>query len=141
MTKGPRESFSAKVTTAVVALAIAAVSARQQAPQQRPPVFRGESVLVTVDAYPHRDGRIVENLKAGDFEILEDGKPQAVESLEFVRVEPSPSEATRRDPGNVSEMWKLAADPHNRVFVVFLDRLHVSVDGSFAARRPLVDTL
>ena len=84
----------------VVVCAVAALAARQSsAPQQqRPPVFRGESVLVTVDAYPQRDGRIVENLKAEDFQILEDGKPQSVESIEFVRVEPSLSESTRRDP-------------------------------------------
>ena len=34
-----------------------------------------------------------------------------------------------------------AADPHNRVFVTFLDTLHTTVSGSHAIRRPLVDTL
>ena len=72
-------------------------------------MFRGESVLVTVDAYPQRDGVIVEGLKAQDFQILEDGKPQTVENVEFVRVEPSLSEAPRRDPGSVGEMLKEAA--------------------------------
>jgi hypothetical protein len=86
-------------------------------------VFRGESVLVTVDVYPQRDGKIVEGLKASDFEILEDGKPQTVETIEFVRIEPGTPESARKDPNNLKEMLELAGDPHNRVFVVFLDQL------------------
>jgi hypothetical protein len=38
-------------------------------------------------------------------------------------------------------MLALAADPHNRVFVVFLDQLHTQLDGSHAIRRPMVDSL
>ena len=137
-----RRSLRTALRVAAATVACAVLGADQQTPpQQRQPVFRGEAVLVTVDAYPHLDGRIVEGLKAEDFQVLEDGKPQAIESLEFVRVEPSLSEATRRDPNSVREMLTLAADPHNRVFVVFLDQLHVSVDGSFATRRPMVDAL
>ncbi|HXT68395.1 MAG TPA: VWA domain-containing protein [Vicinamibacterales bacterium] len=128
---------------AATCLTVCGLLAQQTAPpaQQRPPVFRGESVLVTVDVYPHRDGRIVEGLKADDFQILEDGKPQTVENVEFVRVEPSLSESERRDPNTVREMVALASDPHNRVFVVFLDRLHVTVGSSHATRRPMVDSL
>ena len=109
--------------------------------QQRPPVFRGEAVLVTVDAYPQRDGKIVEGLTAADFQVLEDGKPQRVETVEFVRVESSLSESTRRDPNSMREMLALVADPHVRTFVVFLDQLHVTLDGSHAIRRPMVDSL
>ena len=108
--------------------------------QQRPPVFRGGAVLVTVDVYPQRDGRIAEGLTAVDFQILEDGKPQKIENLEFVRVEPGP-EAARRDPNTQRESLELASDPHNRVFIAFLDALHTAVDGSHNIRAPLVDTL
>ena len=38
-------------------------------------------------------------------------------------------------------MEALAADPHNRVFVVYLDTLHTQVDGSHNIRGPLVDAL
>lgn len=108
---------------------------------QRPPAFRGGAVLVTVDAYPQRDGRTVEGLTATDFEIFEDGTPQKVENFEFVRIEPSLSASERRDPNTQAESLELAADPHNRVFVVFLDALHVGAAGSHNIRRPLVDTL
>ncbi len=137
-----RRGFLRAAAVAAIALPCGASAvAGQQPTQQRPPVFRGESVLVTVDVYPQRDGRIVEGLTAGDFQVLEDGKPQTVENFEFVRVEPSLSESGRRDPNSVKEMLELAADPHNRVFVVFLDQLHVTVDGSSATRRPMVDSL
>lgn len=132
---------------AVVCLLITPVSAArtQQAgsppPQQKPPVFRGEAVLVTVDVYPQRDGRIVEGLTAADFELLEDGKAQTIESAEFVRIEPAPPDAARRDPNTQGEMLALAADPKNRVFVTFLDIHHTSVQGSHALRRPFVDLL
>jgi VWFA-related protein len=109
--------------------------------QQRPPTFRGGAVLVTVDAYPQRDGKIVEGLTTADFEILEDGVPQAIENFEFVRIEPARGEAARRDPNTQQEAYALAADPHNRVFIVFLDVLHVTVEGSHGIRAPLVDTL
>ena len=112
----------------------------QQNPQ-RTPVFRGESVLVTVDAYPQKDGRIVEGLTAADFQILEDGKPQTVENIEFVRIEPSLSESARRDPGSPNEMLALVANPHIRVFVALLDQLHVSIQGAHASRQPLVKAL
>jgi VWFA-related protein len=117
------------------------LGAQQNPPSQRPPIFRGESVLVTVDAYPQRDGRIVEGLTPADFQVLEDGKPQTVENLEFVRIEPSLSESLRRDPNSLNEMYALVADPHIRVFVALLDQLHVSIAGAHASRRPLVDAL
>ena len=112
----------------------------QQPPPPRPPVFRAGSVLVTVDVYPQRDGKLVEGLTREDFQVTEDGKPQAIDSFELVRVERTPG-AERTDPNNTREMWAAAADPKNRVFVVYLDSLHVTVEGSYNIRRPLIDTL
>jgi VWFA-related protein len=134
----------ALASVASLLAALGAIAAQTQTPPQtpqRPPVFRAGAVLVTVDAYPQRDGRLVEGLTAADFQVFEDGKPQTLEGAEFVRIEPGLSEAERRDPNNTREMWDLAADPHNRVFVVYLDHLHVTVDGSHSIRRPLIDTL
>ena len=108
--------------------------------QQRP-TFRAGSILVTVDAYPQREGKIVEGLTAADFQVLEDDKPQTIEEVEFVRIEPALAVDARRDPNNQREMLELAADPHNRVFVTFLDTAHTTVDGSHRIRQPLVDTL
>lgn len=113
----------------------------QNPPPQRPPVFRAGANFVLVDAYPQRDGRLVEGLTAADFEVREDGRPQQVETFEFVRIEPSLSESQRRDPNTQREAEQLASDPHNRVFVVYLDTLHTTVEGSHRIRAPLVDAL
>src|SRR5580765_4180446 len=116
--------------TALLLGALLGVAALPQTPVTQPPaqspVSRGTANLVLVDAYPQRDGRVVEGLTAADFDILEDGKPQKVEAFEFVRIEPSPVESARRDPNNVREMYALAADPHNRVFVAYLDTLQTT---------------
>ena len=94
-----------------------------------------------VDAYPQKDGHIVEGLKASDFQVFEDGKPVTIENFEFVRVEGNLPESARRDPSGLTEMREIAADPHNRVFVTFLDTRHTTVDGSHNIRLPLVNML
>src|ERR1700730_16782174 len=67
-----------------------------QAPQSTPapstqaqqrPVFRGGTHFVRVDAYPVDNGKIVEGLTPEDFQVLEDGKPQAIDSFDFVSFE------------------------------------------------------
>jgi VWFA-related protein len=94
-----------------------------------------------VDAYPTKDGKIIEGLTAKDFQVLEDGKPQAIESFEFIRIEPNAPEATRRDPNTAEEGNRLAADPRNRVFVIYLDHFHASLAGSHAIVTPVVTML
>jgi VWFA-related protein len=108
---------------------------------QQPPVFRGGVTLVNVDVYPRRDGRVVEGLKAEDFQVFEDGKPQAVEAFEFIRIQPNAVDADRRDPNSKEEGDRAAADPHNRVFVIYLDVFHTSFAGARDTRVPLLDFL
>jgi VWFA-related protein len=110
-----------------------------QTPQN--PTFRSGAYFVRVDAYPRKDGRIVDGLTRDDFEILEDGKPQKVETSEFFRIDTNQLQAFRRDPASIEESNAAVADPANRVFVIYLDTYHVSVEGSHAARQPLITML
>ena len=88
-----------------------------QAPQpsqptqaQQRPVFRGGTHFVRVDAYPTTpDGKIVEGLKPEDFEILEDGKPQSIESFDFIKFDTFTPEAERRDPVSQRAGFDMAA--------------------------------
>jgi hypothetical protein len=73
-----------RTTRTAILLACLAGAVLTAQSKQKPPVFRGGTSLVTVDAYPTRQGKVVEGLTAEDFEIFEDGKRQDVESLEFV---------------------------------------------------------
>ncbi len=119
--------------------AVATVVGLSAGAQQR--VFRGATNLVLVDVYPQRDGRIVEGLTRDDFEIFENNVPQALEAIEFVRVEPNPPDVVRRDPNSQREALAVAADPYARVFAVLLDTYHTAISGAHAIRRPLLDTL
>jgi hypothetical protein len=123
------------VALLVVGLAVAI------AQEQRPPVFRSGVTLVNVDVYPRRDGKVIEGLRLEDFQVLEDGKPQKVEAFEFIRIEPNALDADRRDPNTKEEGDAAAADPHNRVFVIYLDQFHTSFMGARDARVPLLDFL
>jgi len=125
------------VVTAVF-LASVLVLVQAQEPQPQRPVFRSDAHFVTVDAYPLRDGKVVEGLTAADFAVAEDGQPQAIENFEFVSGTDASPESTRRDANTVSESRLLAADARTRAFVVYLDVPHVSVEGARATRGPLV---
>src|SRR5688572_28697842 len=74
----------------LASLAGAVVSARQ--PGQ--PVFRSGVELVTIDVVATgRDGRPIHDLKAADFELLEDGKPQEIRAFQFINFSMAPADA------------------------------------------------
>jgi hypothetical protein len=63
--------------------------------QQKRPVFRGNTQVVSVDVIV-RDGsgQVVRNLKASDFEVSEDGKPQEITSFTFEEISDKPAATT-----------------------------------------------
>jgi VWFA-related protein len=91
-----------------------------------------------VDTYPTKDGKPVTDLGAADFEVLEDGVLQKVESFEHVVVRPAGPESLAIEPTSEREMLQAAANARNRVFVIFLDGPHVSVVGSHDIAEPLI---
>jgi VWFA-related protein len=125
-------------STILAFAAVAAVLHGQQPPDQQRPVFRTGTSLVRVDAYPSKDGKILEGLAAEDFEVLEDGVPQKIASFQFVEYQRNTPSAERRDPNSQREGFQLAADPSYRVFVIYLDNLHVDFKGSHHMRVPLI---
>ena len=67
--------------------------------------------------------------------------PQKIESFQFVQFQQSNPAEERRDPNSQREGFQLAADPSYRVFVVYLDNLHVDFGGSHQSRLPLITFL
>jgi VWFA-related protein len=110
------------------------------AQQPELPRFRGGTNLVRVDAYISKDDVAVEDLTAADFEVYEDDKLQNVETFELVKARPPIPQSERHNPTTVRDMQQDAQDAA-RVFTLFFDRFHVSLSGSYHARKPIIETL
>ncbi len=145
-----RQRFVMGVACALLAAVVVAAAgspqtppppAQRQADDQQKPTFRTEANLVRVDAFPTIDGAPVLDLTRDDFQVFEDGVAQTVESFEHVVVRPAGAEAARVEPNTQREGYEMGADPHNRVFVIFLDTYHVSYAGSYNIRRPLINMI
>ena len=105
-------------------------------PQDPQPIRVGTN-LVRVDVYPTRDGRVIPGLLASDFEVLEDGVPQKVETFEHVVA--LSGEQPRVDPGAQRDMIQALGNPRNRVFLIFLDAPHVTLANGHAINGPLIE--
>jgi VWFA-related protein len=98
------------------------VSAQAQQPAPQQPVFRVGTHFVSVDAYPTRDGKVIEGLTKDDFDVYEDDKPQKVETFEFISADARPPDDERSTMLTPREGLELAADPRYRVFVIVIDK-------------------
>jgi len=108
---------------------------------QDQPTFRTGANYVRVDMYATLDGKSVEDLAAEEVEVLEDGVPQKVEAFEHVQVRPAGPQETRREPNTVEESRQMASEARARVFVIFLDTYHTTIEGSANMRLPLIKFL
>jgi VWFA-related protein len=105
---------------------------------QRPPTFRTETNFVRVDVFPTLKGVPVRDLTAADFHVFEDGKPQKIETFEFVQVRGGIPQEARQEPNTVQQSRDALLNPRARVFVLFLDVHHVRIHGSWNVREPLI---
>jgi VWFA-related protein len=133
----------ARAQLLAAACSLCAVVSAQQPAQTPPeqPRFRAGANLVRVDAYVTRDGQPVGDLTADDFEVIEDNAPQRVESFEVIRPRAPGAQSARREPNTVAESREMAGDANARVFVLFMDVWHVSIDGSYRAQNPITKLL
>ena len=121
----------------VFALLAAGVSMLAAQPQQ--PIRVGTN-FVRVDAYPTRNGQIVDGLQAADFEVLEEGVEQKIETFEHVVALRGPQTA-RIEPNNQRDMMQALTNPRSRVFLVFLDGAFVDDQSARSINAPLVKFL
>jgi VWFA-related protein len=125
----------AAACVACLAAGIAGLAAQQQ---QQP--IRVGTNFVRVDVYPTRDGRIVDGLQAADFDVLEDGVSQAIDTFEHVVAMRGPQTA-RTEATSQQEMVKALANPKARVFLLFLDGAFVDDIHARAINAPLIKFL
>ena len=126
-----RAALAVSLPLAVLSLSTAAAT---QAPQNQSPaqpdqpVFRTRVNLVRVDVGVFgRDGEALEGLQPADFLVREDGVPQTVETVQFVKL-------TGQAPSDLRESTTIRSADHAaveaaredvRLFVLFLDDYHV----------------
>src|SRR6187455_383638 len=86
--KPDRVWFSSRKTgPGLVFAVIAALCVVTLRAQQAPPVFRSSTSIVSVDVIVRdASGNIVRGLTAADFTVLEDGKPQQIETFIFQQI-------------------------------------------------------
>ena len=135
----------------LVVLAVTSLPAQQPAPtppqqvpqpkpspEDQPPRFRTDANYVRVDVYPTKDGKPVEDLRAEDFEVLENGVKQQVQAFERVVISPAGPQSMRVEANTVRAGEQMASNPRNRVFVIFLDIPHVDIASGHHINQPLV---
>ncbi len=103
--------------------------------------FRAEANYVRVDVFPTQNGQPVGDLTQADFEVLEDGVPQTIQTFEHVVVRGPGPDAFRREPTNTRESREIAESGKARIIVIFLDTYFVDVAGSHRVKRTLVNLL
>lgn len=130
----------ARLTAIFLLIAIASLAGQDQPSPSgsNQPTFRSAANYVRVDMYATQDGQSVEDLKAEEIDLLEDGAIQKIEAFEHVKVRPAGSQDSRVEPDGVSNSRQMAADARARVFVIFLDTYHTQIEGSANMRLPLV---
>ncbi len=104
---------------------------------QTPPTFRGGINYVRVDAIvTDRKGQPVFDLKQSEVEVLEDGKPQTVDSFKLIRVDgnPKPGEPAPRAIKSRDDEESEAARDDVRVFVILMDDYHVRATNAMRMR-------
>ncbi|MCX6539945.1 MAG: VWA domain-containing protein [Acidobacteria bacterium] len=108
------------------------------------PVFRAGVNVVRVDIIvTDRQGNAVTDLTQSDFEVLEDGKPQAIDLFRLINSNgvPEPGAEPARPIHSMYDEEAEAARDDVRLFVIFLDDYHVRLQNSIRIRDTLVQFL
>ena len=115
----------------------------QQEPERSSQPIRSGINFVRVDVIvTDGKGQPIVDLKADDFSVSEDGKPQKIEQFSLVRIDNTAQITEERPPASIRNDYdeeREAARPDVRLFVILLDDYHVRRGNSMSVRKPLTD--
>ncbi len=128
---------------ALCATALALAASLQPA---APPVPALDT-LVRVDAFvADARGRAIDTLKAPDFELREDGVPQTIDAVRFVRADGRSMAGSDAAIASDADERREASRPGVRLFAIYLDEYHITPGATAdrardAVRRFIADDL
>ena len=114
----------------------------QDKPQQPPPVFRTGTNQVRVDVtVTDRKGEPVKDLGKDDFDVREDGVPQAIDTIKLIEANgAAPDDDMSLPIRSRQHAYAEAARDDIRVFVIFWDEYHIGeMAPAIRARAALTD--
>ena len=117
------------VPVASVALTLQVTPIGQQQNEPSAPPFRAATNFVQVDVYASAKGTPVLDLTRDDFEVREEGVPQAVATFERIDL-PAGPQSPNVSPPTIAESREAVQRSRARVVVVFLDVPHVTRDAA-----------
>ena len=104
-------------------------------------VVRITTNLVQVDAVVTKDGKLVSNLTADDFEIYEDGKKQTITSFAFISnvrtTTAEPAAKEKSNPAEVAPIPRLKRDDPRRTVALVVDDFGLSAESMHTVRNEL----
>ena len=109
-----------------------------QAPPAQEPVFRVTSALVQIDAVvTDSKGHYIVDLKAGDFQVFEDGKPQPITAFSYVPLSAPPPVDVASRLTTTAHPSELLPNEVKRTIVLLVDDLGLSFESMAFVRRAL----
>jgi VWFA-related protein len=108
--------------------------------QQTPPVFRSATSIVSVDVIVRdASGNIVKGLTAADFTVLEDGKPQKIETFTFQQIADVPADSSAPTPALLADLeTKVREDLQRAAGTTTANATGPMPASTFAGRRLMV---
>jgi VWFA-related protein len=105
----------------------ATVVAAFASPQQQQPTFRSGTQVIEIDVRVFsKDGRFVTDLTRDDFEILEDGAPQQLQTFFFVDGVPIANHTPQLAPQQPSVSTSVSSPRPRQTWIFFFDLNHLT---------------
>jgi VWFA-related protein len=109
--------------------------------QQEPLVLKSTTRLVQVNAIIHRGGQPVTDLKAADFQVFDDGKPQKISFFQMETNAILPASTSPLPPNTFTNHLEQQSGTPSAVTVILLDALNTRLTDQAYAKQQVIKFL
>jgi VWFA-related protein len=137
--RAPREHWRGLAETRLDAMRDGGAQEPRAPQPTQPPVFRGGTTLVQIDAIVTDNERLpIIDLTAADFELLDDGKAMTIDRVRFLGAEDYSGDRTLAPIRSLADEEREASRDDVRVYAIVLDDYHVPRMGELRVIEPLL---